>query len=242
MRILCIGNSFSQDSTRYLHQIARANGEKLSVCNLYIAGCKLDKHYRNMLSEEKAYDIQYNGHHTGFKVSLKEALLNRDWDVVTLQQFSGSSARLDTYYPYITELAAYVRKLVPQAKLLVHQTWAYEDGSERLFKLAKFQTAAEMTEKLVAAYAHVAKDIQADGLIPSGKLFHKLLACGIPSVQRDTFHASLGLGRYALGLLWYHVLTGKSVMDIDYCDLDEPITPEEMQICKTCAESFAPIF
>ncbi len=242
MRILCIGNSFSQDSTRYLHQIARANGEKLSVCNLYIGSCKLDKHYRNMLSEEKAYDIQYNGHHTGFKVSLKDALLNRDWDVVTLQQFSGCSARLDTYYPYITELAAYVRKMVPQAKLLIHQTWAYEDGSERLFKVAKFQTAAEMTEKLVAAYAQVAKDIQADGLIPSGELFRKLLASGIPSVQRDTFHASLGLGRYALGLLWYHVLSGKSVMDIDYCDLDEPITAEEMQICKTCAESFSPVF
>ena len=241
MRILCIGNSFSQDATRYLHQIARANGEKLTVCNLYIAGCKLERHYRNMLSEEKEYDIQFNGHHTGFKVSLKEALLNRDWDIVTLQQFSGCSAKLSSYFPYVTELAAYVRRMVPQAKLLVHQTWAYEEGCERLFKVAGFQTAAEMTEMLVAAYAQVAEEIRADGVIPSGELFHKLLHSGISSVQRDTYHASLGLGRYALGLLWYHVLSGKSVLNIDYCDLDEPITPEEMQICKTCTESFAPI-
>ena len=27
MRVLAIGNSFSQDATRYLHQIARADGK-----------------------------------------------------------------------------------------------------------------------------------------------------------------------------------------------------------------------
>ena len=31
MEVLAIGNSFSQDATRYLHRIARAAGEKLNV-------------------------------------------------------------------------------------------------------------------------------------------------------------------------------------------------------------------
>ena len=29
-----------------------------------------------------------NGEMTGFKVSLKEALLNREWDIITVQQVS----------------------------------------------------------------------------------------------------------------------------------------------------------
>ena len=41
MKVLAIGNSFSQDATRYLHQIAKANQFDLKVVNLYIGGCSL---------------------------------------------------------------------------------------------------------------------------------------------------------------------------------------------------------
>ena len=64
MNILAIGNSFSEDATRYLHGIARADGETLKVANLYIGGCSLGWHDRNMLSDEKAYELQYNGQKT----------------------------------------------------------------------------------------------------------------------------------------------------------------------------------
>ena len=75
MNVLAIGNSFSEDATRYLHAVARADGTKLKVANLYIGGCTLEGHYRNMLSEQRAYELQYNGQGTGFAVSLKEALV-----------------------------------------------------------------------------------------------------------------------------------------------------------------------
>ena len=39
MRVLAIGNSFSQDATTYLHQTAAAQGVALDVLNLYIGGC-----------------------------------------------------------------------------------------------------------------------------------------------------------------------------------------------------------
>ena len=114
MQILAIGNSFSSDATRYLHRIARKAGDKLTVVNLYIGGCSLERHFRNMLTEERAYDLQINGESSGFRVSLKEALLNRAWDVVTMQQASPSSPQYDTYQPYLNELSAYVRRLAPR--------------------------------------------------------------------------------------------------------------------------------
>ncbi|MBQ7793144.1 MAG: DUF4886 domain-containing protein [Clostridia bacterium] len=77
MNILSIGNSFSQDAQRYLHAIARADGFELNTFNLYIGGCPLSLHYRNMLSEKDAYSLEMNGQSTGFYVSLKEALLSR---------------------------------------------------------------------------------------------------------------------------------------------------------------------
>ena len=44
MKVLAIGNSFSEDATRYLHDIAKADGVALEVANLYIGGCPLDRH------------------------------------------------------------------------------------------------------------------------------------------------------------------------------------------------------
>ena len=77
MKILSIGNSFSQDAQRYIHNIAKADGFDLKCFNLYIGGCSLHTHYVNMQTDQKAYTLEMNGESTGFKVSLKEALLNR---------------------------------------------------------------------------------------------------------------------------------------------------------------------
>lgn len=238
MNILCIGNSFSQDATRYLHDIARKRGLNIDVANLFIGGCSLEQHYRNMLSGEAAYELQFNGHPTGFKVSLRQALLNRQWDVVTLQQASHFSFQEDTYQPYADALAEFVRSIQPRAHIAVHQTWAYEDGSERLLNLAGFSKSGDMLAEVVKAYRAMDHSIDADFLIPSGQLLGKLLENGIPKVHRDTFHASLGLGRYALALLWLRVLAAVSATEDDFSDLDEPVSSAELAIVRRCVDMF----
>ena len=238
MNVLAIGNSFSQDATRYLHAGARADGFRLDVANLYIGGCSLERHFRNMLSGERAYELQYNGSETNFFVSLKEALINRQWDVITIQQASHFSFDPASYTPYAARIAAYIRELAPKARLVMHQTWAYEDGSERLHDVAGYDTAANMLAGIKAACAAACAEICADGLIPSGELFASILAGGVPKIHRDTFHASLGLGRYALALIWYHVLTGRPVAGNAFSDLDEPAQPEHMRIARECADRF----
>ena len=227
MNILAIGNSFSQDATRYIHAIARSMGQKWNTANLYIGGCPLEKHFRNMHTEACAYELQWNGTNTGFYVSLKEALLSRSWDIITLQQASHYSAFYATYQPYLNELAAYVRSLCPKAKLYIHQTWAYEANSAKLESVA-FPTPEAMFADVEKAYAKAAADISADGIIPSGKLMLQLSEH--TPVHRDTYHASLGIGRLALGLLWYTTLSGQRVADCTFRDTDEPV--EEALVTK----------
>lgn len=235
MNVLSIGNSFSQDATRYLHQIAKSAGVDLTTVNLYIPGCPLDRHYRNMLSGAKAYDLQFNGQVTGFTVSLDEALLNREWDVITVQQQSVRSANYDTFCPYGQELVDYVRQCAPKARILLHQTWPVEDGSARL-EAAGYTSAKQMFEKIEANYNRFLADVEADGLIPSGKVLMTLLDKGVETVHRDGLHTTKGLGRYALGLMWFKKLTGKSIADIPFADFDEPVSPEEVALAKACVE------
>ena len=239
MQILSIGNSFSQDAQRYLHRIAAADGYDLTTFNLYIGGCPLSRHHRNMLSGERAYTLEMNGVSTDFPMSLEEALLNRSWDVVTVQQASHESTDYENYQPYLDKLAAYVRTCVPKAKLAVHETWAYEQGSDRLEILMGYRDHKDMFRDIEKAYKQVAEDIKAEIFLPSGELLQELITAGFEKVHRDTFHASFGAGRYAIALLWYAILTGRDIEAIPMIDTDEPITTEEFAVIKAAVSKLA---
>lgn len=234
MNVLAIGNSFSQDATRYLHQIAAADNFDLTVVNLYIGGCSLSQHYKNMLDDRKAYSLEFAGETTGFYVSIKDALLSRDWDYITLQQVSSESVNYDTYQPYLDELSAYIKKYAPKSKQVIHETWAYEQGSCRLCDELEYKDQADMYKDIKAAYAEAAKAIGTDLIIPSGTLFQKLISAGIERVHRDTYHATKGVGRYAIGLLWYTYISGNDITENSFCNFDEEITQTQMNTVKKC--------
>ena len=239
MYVLSIGNSFSEDAQRYLHSIARADNFPIFSCNLYIAGCPLSRHYQNTLSEKKDYILEVNGNDTGFNVSLKEALLNRDWDVVTIQEVSHRAPYYDMYQPYLNGLVEYIRLAVPKAKIVVHQTWAFEQGSQRLNVELKYNDYKDMLRDVVKSYKKAAKDINADFIIPSGEIFDSMIENGIEKIHRDTFHASFGLGRYALGIAWYRFLTGNDITNNTFNDLDEEVSVEQIAIAKKCVSEIA---
>ena len=238
MNVLSIGNSFSQDAQRYLHQIAEADGFSLQCANLYIGGCSLKTHHDNMLTRAEAYNFETNGSFLGPLVSLENALKARSWDIVTLQQVSQESPDYATYQPYLNELAAYVRRLVPKAKLAFHQTWAYEQGSERLAAFG-FASRQDMLSGIVSASQKAAQAIGADYYIPSGQVFGAMLDSGIEKIHRDTFHATYGLGRYALGLIWYKTLAGRDVSNNPFAALDEAATAGEIALAKACVAKVA---
>lgn len=231
MKVLAIGNSFSQDATRYLHRIAESAGTELKTVNLYIGGCPLKKHYINALEDKRDYDMEFNGEPTNFKVSIKESFISDDWDVVTLQQVSYLAPYYETYQPYLDFMRDYIKKYAPKSKIYLHQTWAYENGSERLNNLG-YTDHTQMLSDIKRSYKCAAKAINADGIIPSGEVIEGLLESGIKKIHRDTFHAAYGIGRYALGLIWYASLTGKDVGDIVFMKTDEPILETEIDIAK----------
>ena len=117
MKILAIGNSFSVDAMTYLYDIARSEGLKeLTLGNLYIGGCTLQTHADNARENRPAYQYfkasaKTAGHflerpHT----RLAEGLADEDWDIITMQQASGSSGMPDTYAAPLSSLVAYVNE------------------------------------------------------------------------------------------------------------------------------------
>lgn len=226
MKILSIGNSFSFDAQRYLHSLAKHDGTQIKTVNLFIGGCSLRTHYLNALQDLASYTFCFNGEETGIKVSIAQALASDDWDIVTLQQASQFSPKYETYSPYLESLAKYVKKYCPNAKLYIHETWGYEDGSERLKKVG-YESEEQMYSDIHSAYQKSATLIQADGIIPCGKAMLYATKFGVEKIRRDTFHASLGAGRYLLALTWYKMFTGKDITNNDFDDFDVPVSQEE---------------
>jgi len=240
MKILSIGNSFSQDAQRYLHKISVAGGKPIKAVNLYIGGCSLRTHYFNMLEDAKKYAFEFNGESTKIFVTIKEALMSDEWDYVTLQQASPVSPHYETYQPYLTELYAYVKKYAPQAKILIHETWAYDKDATIKLQSAKCETAEEMFAAVVPAYEKAAAEINADGIIRAGEAINAVIKNGIECPYRDGFHLSKGAGRYLVALLWFCYLTEKAPEDVADIELDEDVTNEEKAIInKTVAEILA---
>ena len=56
VRILAIGNSFSQDAVeQYLHELAEAEGISTIIGNMFIGGCSLERHVKNARENAPAY-------------------------------------------------------------------------------------------------------------------------------------------------------------------------------------------
>lgn len=237
MKILCIGNSFSEDATTYLSSAAKSQKIDVYAENLYIGGCSLEQHYNNMIKDEKSYELEINGENTHKKVSINEKLEMENWDIITVQQASHFSAYYTSYQPYLSELVNFIRSKQPGAKIWIHQTWAYEEDSQRLADNG-FATRAEMFKNIKVNYQLASEQCNADGLIPSGQVLENMAAKGI-KCHRDTFHASLGAGRYALALTWIKALTGADINCNSFVGTAEPVCEDEiLKIKEAVNEAF----
>jgi hypothetical protein len=169
VRLFVIGNSFSQNATRYLPQLAKEGGQELVIGRAELGGHSLKQHWSYVEANDANPDDP-KGKPYGGK-SLRELLSQGQWDIVTIQQYSLLSSDIETYRPYAQKLRDFIKTLQPKAEVVVHQTWAYRSDAKTFGKTTK--TQQEMWEKSHAAYYTVAGEL---GLrvIPSGDAFWKI--------------------------------------------------------------------
>jgi hypothetical protein len=172
VRILTIGNSFTHNATRYLNQIVEAAGHKLTHKMLSIGGSPLELHAKKAMAYEADPADELARYKNGD--ILQEALQSERWDFVTIQQLSIKSHSIETYRPYAQQLADIIRRDAPQAKLLVHQTWAYRSDDPRFSRtkpaIGEPATQQAMYEGLSQAYRTIVDELSANR-IPVGDAF-----------------------------------------------------------------------
>ena len=218
MKILSIGNSFSEDAGRWLHDISLCGNTEIDTANLYIGGCTLETHCNNIREDKADYIFQGNGIKPIKSSSISAALSEENYDVITVQQASGFSGIPQSYIPYITEIVRYIKEKQPCAKIYFHKTWSYETDSTHGHFPFYNNDQGEMTRR-ISDCAEMVKKLTGLDILPVGDFIQYLrestaefdYAHGGISLCRDGFHLLETYGRFAAAAVWYKELTGEKV-------------------------------
>ncbi|MEW6360225.1 MAG: FAD-dependent oxidoreductase [Planctomycetota bacterium] len=173
VRLLTVGNSFSLNATQFLGEIAAAAGNVLVHHPVVISGGAMAQHWEKVERHER--DSQDPAGLYPTQRSLRQELLAEPWDYVTIQQASLRSHDVASYRPFARRLHNYIKRLAPQAEVLVHQTWAYRCDDPRFTRPSAHPgqpaTQQAMHDALTRAYETTAAELGAR-IIPSGDAFH----------------------------------------------------------------------
>lgn len=242
LKVLAIGNSFSQDALEHLYHIAQSAGlEQIVLANLYIGGCSLETHWNNAKHNLAAYSYDKNIDGTWRSQenqTILHGLQDEAWDIITFQQVSGLSG-IDSSYQEdnrLTNLINYVHqhKTNPHLKLAWHMTWAYQqDCTKESFARYNNDQLTMYRAIVRATQREIVNNEAFSFLIPTGTAIQNVRTSYLgDTLTRDGYHLSLNLGRYIAGLTWFRVLTGQPIEQITYVPHRGEVPPRSLPIIK----------
>lgn len=235
VKVLAIGNSFSQDAIeQYLYELARAQGDSLVIGNAYIGGCSIDRHYTNLKKDSALYayrKVVGGVRSERKKWTLKQIIRDEQWDIISLQQASQLSGVFDSYknLPAFKRLVeSYVTNF--HVEFVWHMTWAYAED----FKSSRFQPydykQRQMYSDIVSTMLSVMPAIGNPRIVPTGTAVQLVRYRLGDILNRDGMHLSYTLGRYTAACTWCEFLTGRIVDGNSY--YPATINETEAQICQ----------
>ncbi|MCQ2146491.1 MAG: DUF4886 domain-containing protein [Bacteroidales bacterium] len=240
LKILAIGNSFSEDALEYqLYPIAKADGQAIIIGNMYISGCSIDTHVANMKSDAPAYSYRKIGvdgkKKTTEKYRLSQAVKDEKWDYISVQQVSGQSGIYESYV-MLPQLVQWIRENAPEAKVVFHQTWAYSKDCKHV-EFPKYDSDMnKMYNAIVNTTFKVAKDNGIRITVPSAKAIQSVRQRFRDlDVTRDGFHLDRRFGTYIAAATFYETLSGHDITKNTY--KPENVTDAEISAAKQAVRS-----
>ena len=224
-KVLSIGNSFSDNATKHLYEIAKAYGfEEVIIGNLFIGGCDISTHRVNAIYNNANYIYRKaSAESDGVIVNtpnstMEYGILDEDWQYITLQQQS-TKAGLPESFDFLPQLVDYVKGKATNkdVKIFWHMTWADAWETENA-GFANFDNDQYvMYEAIINTLKNtVLTSANFDGVIPSGTAIQNARTSylGDSLNVRDGHHLN-AKGEYVAGMSYVLALTGVKNDDLD---------------------------
>ena len=235
LRVLDIGNSYTDDATHYLSNLVDASGIDVSNICLY-------KAIRGGASYKNWYDIFHDQDTSSYSIykcfgnlscdisgtadvgngeKFRNTLKNNKFDLIIIHQVSVYAPYFDKWEEdssagYLSKFIRLIRKYQPQATLgflLVHSYWSGYAGNTEKSSLERWKKIADSAKKLRLNYG-------IDFIIPYGTAIQNLRASSLNNeydLTSDGTHCANGLADYTAACTYFQSLIapryGISVLD-----------------------------
>lgn len=231
LRILFIGNSFTEDATEHLPGILKAAGvNHVTMTRAYHGGYTLPEYNDNFASANicarrdcAAGGTKWDGTNA-LDSSLEEILESDTWDIVTLQEHTGKEVAWEWPGTLRDALGGLVDKIYsaqPKHRPTIVYLMAQSYGRYNATILPKFDNDQE---KMFGTVTGVVKKIMSetciDRVIPSGTMLQNLRTTSVNvdnnmDLTRDSYHMDFGLSRYGAACTVFEAIvkpcTGKTL-------------------------------
>ena len=190
LRILSFGNSYTDDSFKFLSEIAAEDGISVYAVNMFAGSCSISKHYSFMKGDgtyTSKKEYMPDGTVNTTEKPLFDDAFEMEYDYITIHQRGQYSPFFEKYYtpekPYLTELSNYITKKAPNSELLVFESWSvytdrieekYEDVYKPLVEgLPKERYMETVFGAIKSSYLKAAETIGNPGrVIPAGEAIY----------------------------------------------------------------------
>lgn len=242
VKVLLIGNSFSADAVEQnLYELSKLAGKKIVIGNLYYGGASLELHWNNYQKREIAYSYfkcNKEGKITNVLSSINDAINDEKWDYISLQQVSNYSGVKESFSPYLDNLIVSIKRenRFSNTKYILHQTWAYQNGSSHPGFVNYNRDQLTMYNSIVNTYDYWnSKNYHISYIVPSGTAIQNGRSTYIgDNFNRDGYHLN-DRGRFLAACTWFEKLFNVDVRKNKY--KPKNINEGEIAILKSAAHS-----
>ena len=226
LRILFIGNSFSQDAVHLLPNLLEGAGlDAVELGLMYWGGSIIQQHNDNFYNNSTNFTyyrkptsiqgtwLQYKGY------TLEDAVKEHAWDIITIQEHTGRTqswvwdqAEKDAINGLIDKINKAQGENKPEIWYIFSQ--AYHDLGKSSGTKTNFVSTIDHYKAIAAQAEIVKKEIPGlTGIIPTGTVLQNLRGSSLNNdlgLTRDGYHMDYGLSRYAASCAVYELLVLKS--------------------------------
>ena len=226
LKVLDIGNSFTNDATDLLPLIVKTSGSDVSNICLYKAirsSGTLKSWYDVYCDKDSAYTYRIEKVFGGLSANVstgrgvkgdgslfRKLLTDEQWDIIIIHQMStfspyyeqwGSSGRGG----YLNEMLSVIKEHQPNAVIgfyLVHSLWDHHKSNKEGSSYERWKLICFATKSLQEEYG-------IDFIIPYGTAIENLRSSSLNNeydLTRDGLHLASGLGRYTAACCYYESL------------------------------------
>lgn len=234
LRILAIGNSFTDDAMQYMNRMVNDAGidnDLLTICSL-TEGSSTFKTWVSKDFESTVVQFRTDAGNAVMKTKgTIHEILNQNWDLIVIQQSSDQSYKWESF-SYLKNLEDKLLACCPNKSVCLGFQLVWSHSKEEMPHVLEGNIAC--CEKMIQRYG-------ADVVIPTGVAIQNARNTSLNDskyLTRDDWHLNKGIARYIATATWFERLI-RPVFDVSVIDnacMPEGVYSEvDVMIARQCA-------